>query len=107
MAKPTNYTIDEEQDDLINLANDLARKKLKDGTASSPIITHFLELGSDEYQHEKRMREIKREKAELENELLKAKTENLKANTSSEKLYADAIKAFSLYNGGDSYEEDY
>lgn len=102
--------IKENQDDLINLANDLARKKLADGTASSPVITHFLQLGTEEHQYEQRRMQLKIEREELENELLRAKTENLRANTTQTKMYAEAIKAFGLYNGSefdDDEEEDY
>lgn len=102
-------SIQENQDQLINLANDLARKKLVDGTASSPVITHFLAMGTPEYQHQQRRMELRIEREELENELLRAKTENLRAQTSSERLYAKAIEAFGLYNGRDfsSEDEDY
>lgn len=101
-----NTTITEAQDEMINLANDLARRQLAEGTATSPVITHFLQLGSEEYQYQRDMLRIKKERAELENELLKAKTESLRASTSSERMYAEAMKAFGLYNG-QSEDEDY
>lgn len=104
----TPETIEAQQDELINLANDLARKKLADGSASSPVITHFLAMGTPEYQHQQERMRLRIEREELENELLRAKTENLRAQTSSEKLYAKAIEAFGLYNGRDfgNDEED-
>lgn len=105
-------SIEEAQDEMINLANDLARRQLAEGTATSPVITHFLQMGSEEYQYQQAMRKIKQEKAELENELLRAKTENLRAATSSERMYTEAMKAFGVYNGSafggdDDDDEDY
>lgn len=99
-------TIEAQQDELINLANDLARKKLADGTASSPVITHFLAMGTPEYQHQQERMQLKLERERLENELLRAKTDNLRAQTSSERLYAKAIEAFGLYNGKDFDDDD-
>lgn len=84
---------------LVQAAVDLAEKKIMDGTASSQVICHYLNLASPSYRN-------KREREELENELIRAKVENLKSQTTSEKLYADAIKAFAVYNGQDLQDED-
>lgn len=84
---------------LVQAAVDLAEKKILDGTASSQVICHYLNLASPSYRN-------KREREELENELIRAKVENLKSQTTSEKLYADAIKAFAVYNGNEELEED-
>lgn len=81
-------------------AFDLVEQRLLDGTASSQETTHFLKLVSSKARLEK-------ERAELENELIKAKTQALKSQERIEELYANAIKAMSLYNGqGDSEDED-
>lgn len=80
-------------------AVNLAEKKILDGTASSQVICHYLNLASPSYQNK-----VRRE--ELENELLEAKVENLKSQTTSEKLYSDAIAAFASYNGYGSGEDD-
>ena len=50
-------TPEAEESQLISLANDLAKKKLLDGTASSQIICHFLELGSSKSRLDKEMKE--------------------------------------------------
>lgn len=85
---------------LVSLAIDLAEKQLREGTASSQVITHYLKLGT--------MKEtLERERLLQENELLKAKTESLKSTKRIEELYENAIKAMSRYNGHveDEYEE--
>lgn len=84
---------------LIQAAVTLAEQKILDGTASSQVICHYLTLASPSYRN-------KREREELENELIRAKVENLKSQTTSEKLYANAIKAFAVYNGQDEPDEE-
>ena len=93
-------TPEAEENQMISLAVDLAKKQLQEGTASSQVITHFLKLGS--------MRErLERERLEEENKLLKAKTENLKSMKRSEELMAEALRAFRSYNGQDDENVEY
>lgn len=65
----TRLTPESRENQMVYLAVDLAEQQLRDGTASSQVITHFLKLGSTKEKLEK-------EKLEEENKLLKAKTEN-------------------------------
>lgn len=81
-----------EEDQLISLATDLAKKQLMEGTASSQVITHFLKLGSTKDK-------LEREKLEKENELLRAKTEAIKSSQKMEELYEKAIAAIKSYRG--------
>lgn len=84
---------------LISLANNLAEQRLRDGTASSQEVTHFLKLGS-------RKEALEREKLEEENKLLRAKTDALKSQKRVEELYAEALSAMRTYSGqGGSYDE--
>ena len=87
---------------LISLAVNLAEQQLRDGTASSQVITHYLKLGS---QKERLELEIK----EKEKELITAKTEALQSQKRSEELFAEAIKAFRRYSGegGEPEPDDY
>ena len=85
------------ENQLINMAVDLAEQQLRDGTASSQIITHFLKLGTMKEQ-------LEREKLMKENELLRARTESLTAAKNQEELYQKAIKAMQHYSG---YDEEY
>lgn len=80
------------ENQLISLAVDLAEKQLREGTASSQVISHYLKMGSTKER-------IERETKELEKELLVAKTEALKSQKRSEELFAEAIKAFRSYSG--------
>lgn len=87
---------------LISLATDLVEQRLRDGTATSQEVVHFLRLGS--------MREkLERERLENENILLRAKTKELESREEIEKLYANAIKAMQVYSGnydGDNDDEE-
>ena len=84
---------------MISLAVDLAEKQLMDGTASSPVITHYLKLGSSKER-------IEKEILERQKELITAKTESIKSQKRVEELYAEALKAMRIYNG-QGMPEDY
>lgn len=93
-------TDDARSNQMISLATDLAEQQLRDGTASSQVIVHYLKLGT--------------EKAKLENQLLqanaemaRAKKEVLQSQKRSEELFADAIKAFRNYSGQGEDDGDY
>lgn len=85
-------TVDGRERELVNLAVNLAEQQLRDGTASSQIITHFLRLGSTK-------NELEKEKIEQENLLIKAKIEALASTKRIEELYEDAISAMKTYGG--------
>lgn len=80
------------ENQMISLAVDLAEQQLRDGTASSQVITHYLKLGATTARLEK-------EKLERENELLKAKTKALESAERIEELYTNAINAMRKYGG--------
>lgn len=93
------------ENQLIYLATELAEQQLRDGTASSQVITHYLKLGSTKER-------IEKEILEKQKELISAKTENLRSARRIEELYSNAISAMREYGGhGDEYyddsEEDY
>lgn len=85
-------TPEERENQLISLAFDRAEQQLRDGTASSQVITHFLKLGTVK-------NEIELEKLRRENELLAAKTSAIESQENAERLYADAITAMKKYRG--------
>ena len=92
-------TDEERENQLISLAIDRAEQQLRDGTASSQVITHYLKLGSTKEKLEKEM--LKEEMA-----LKKAKTEALQSAKRVEELYSKALDAFKTYNGVEEvYEE--
>jgi hypothetical protein len=85
---------------MISLAVQCAEKQLRDGTASSQVITHYLKLGSSEER-------IKRRILEKEEALIEAKTKNLNSNSEAKELYNKALVAFKKYSGaGDDGDED-
>lgn len=79
---------------LISLAVDLAEQQLRDGTASSQVITHFLKLGSTTARVEKEL-------LELQKDLVTAKTDSLHANKKTDELYQEALEAMKHYAGKD------
>ena len=88
------------ENQLIYLATNLAEQQLRDGTASSQVITHYLKLGSTKEK-------IEKEILEKQKELITAKTESLQSAKRIEELYADAIKAMKRYSGQCDPEDDY
>ena len=86
------------ENQLISLAYDVAEERLRNGTATSQEVVHFLRLGS------------MKERKELELELMAAKTEALQSAKKIEELYSDAISAFKTYRGvsdeGDDDDSD-
>jgi hypothetical protein len=87
------------ENQLISLAYDLAEKQLRDGTASSQVITQFLKLASPTER-------LEREILESRKELMVAKTEAIKSNKNVEKLYQNALNAMKSYRGESSEDED-
>lgn len=77
---------------LISMAVDLAERQLREGTASSQVITHYLKAGSIRNQ-------IELEKLKEENKLLRAKTKALEDQGEYKELVAEAIKAMRNYSG--------
>ena len=95
MMRPA-LTPEARENQLVSLAGE---KQLREGTASSQVITHYLKLGSTKER-------IEKEILEKQKELIEAKTQNLKSIENSEKLYADALKAFRGYSGhGDEVDD--
>ena len=86
------------ENQLISYATNLAEKQLREGTASSQVIVHYLKLGSSKEKLEKRL-------LEEQVKLAEAKTEAIQSAQRIEELYTDAINAMRRYSGhGDSSE---
>lgn len=88
-----------QENQMIRLAMQLARKKLEDGSASSQVICHFLQLGTEKAK-------LERQKLESETQLAAAKAEAMRAMQTSEQVTADAMDAFRRYRGTDFVPED-
>lgn len=91
-SKRPGSTPESRENQLVSLAVDLAEQQLRDGTASSQVITHFLKLGTT-------MAQLEREKMQLENGLLEARTSAIKSAERVEELYAKALKSMRTYSG--------
>lgn len=96
---PVPRTEEEAEKLAVGLATELAIQQLRDGTASSQIITHFLKVGSlkEQAELEKTMNEI---------ELLKAKKKSIEAAEEQEKKYQEVIRAIASYSGKDDEWEE-
>jgi len=92
-------TLSGRENQLIDLAVSLAEKQIRDGTASSQVLVHYLKLGTT--------REIlEKERLEAVNSLLLAKVESLKSGAELKDLYEEAIKAMTRYSGNKDVEDD-
>lgn len=85
---------------LIALAIDVAEEQMRNGTASSQVISHFLKLGSTRAQIEKELLEKQRD-------LAAAKAEAIESSAKMEDLYLKAAKAMKSYQGQEDEEDEY
>lgn len=90
--RPPATTPEARENQLIANAYDLAERQIREGKASSQVITHFLKLGTSRER-------LEQERIRGENELLKAKVENLASAGRSEELYKNALTAMRRYQG--------
>lgn len=101
MARPARTDEDRERQ-MINYAIDLAEQQLRDGTASSAVITHYLKLGSTRAS-------LEVDKLRNENELLRAKAKQIESAEDTARKYQEAIDAMRRYQGvggSPNYEEE-
>ena len=85
-------TVEDRENQLIALAVDLAEKQLREGTASSQVISHYLKLGTTREK-------LEIEKLKKETALLEAKKEQIDSSERNEQLYKEAIEAMKRYTG--------
>lgn len=83
---------------MVAYAMDLAEEQLRNGTASSQVITHFLKLGTESAK-------LELERLKNETELIKAKKENIQTGKELKALYAEALVAMSRYRPNDGDED--
>jgi hypothetical protein len=76
----------------VSAAVDLAEQQIRDGVASSQVITHFLKLGSTRER-------LEQQRLEHENELTRVKIEALESQKRVEELYIEALSAMRSYAG--------
>lgn len=92
-------TPENRENELVSQAIDLAEQQIRDGNASSQVITHFLKLGSTREQ-------LEQERLEHENELTRVKIEAIESQKRVEELYMEALTAMRTYAGNVRASED-
>ena len=80
------------ENELISAAIDLAEEQIRNGTASSQVITHFLKLGSTREK-------LEQARLEQDSELMRAKIEQMESAKRIESMYTDALNAMRSYAG--------
>ena len=83
---------------LTAMAMDLIEKQIREGTASSQILSHFAKAGSSREQ-------LERMRLERENELLQARVKALETAEDSAEMYKNALNAMRSYAGADDYDD--
>lgn len=96
---PPAMTPEDQEDQLISLAVDLALQRLKDGTASNQLVSEILKLGTTKER-------LQKEKLKRENDMLRAKTEAIEAQKHTDEMYKKALDAMRTYAGLGRYYED-
>ena len=86
------------ENQMISLAMDLAEQQLRDGTASSQLITEFVKRGSTKAR-------LEQEILEEQKELIEAKTQSLQSAQRIEELYENALDAMRNYSGQNNSED--
>lgn len=87
------------ENELIALAQDVAERQMREGTASSQVITSFLKLGTTRER-------LEQQRLKYEVELLQTKREHLESLGRTEDLHKEAIKAMRSYQGVEDPDDD-
>lgn len=90
---------DTRENEMINLASNLAEQQLRDGTASSQVITHYLKLGTAKARLEKTL-------LQEQINLAKAKTKSYQTAEQTETTIREAVEAMKRYKGASEEEFD-
>lgn len=97
-VRPPATTPEARENQLIAAAVDLAERQIREGKASSQVITHYLKLGTTRER-------LEQERLRKENDLLQAKVESLASAARVEELYTNALSAMRTYTGHPDAEE--
>jgi hypothetical protein len=100
MGRPA-LSIEARENQLIALCVDEAERRIRDGTASSQLLVHYLKQGTVRAQLEK-------EKLVQENKLTEAKIKAYESMDELKVLYEGALNAMKTYSGNgdpDDYQD--
>ena len=89
---------EERENQMISLAVNLAEQQLREGTASSQVIVHYLKLASTRNK-------LEEEKIKYETAMLQAKKDALNKSGQLQELMANALDAFRSYSGNTEESE--
>lgn len=87
---PPAVTREEREAQMVLLAMDVAEQQMREGTASSQVISHFLKLGST-------IEAVELQKKRKEVAMIEERTAQLKSTENVETLVNDAINAIKGY----------
>ena len=96
VSQLTASTPDGRENEMIMLAYQEVERRIRDHTATSQELCHFLKMGSEKER-------LDREKLEVEMELQRVRADSIESGKHMEELYNNAIAAMKLYSG---VEED-
>lgn len=96
---PPARTDEERELQMIAMATDEAERRIRNGTATSQLLVHYLKLGTEKSR-------LEQEKLRAETELLSTKVKVAEAEKKSSELYAQAINAFRKYSGQEVNDEE-
>lgn len=87
-------TMEGRENELIALAYDAVEKRIREGTASSAELVHFLKLGSSKER-------LEQEVLQSDRDLKQAKVSAIHAAETSDIAYQSAVEAMRRYSGND------
>lgn len=96
---PPARTPEQLENYMINLAINLAEKKLKDGSAPSQLITHFLKLATTREK-------LENEKLRSDLRVAEAKIQQMQSAEDIARRYEDAMRAMKTYSGSASKDDE-
>jgi|SRR5262245_2933346 len=96
--RPPATTKEGRENQLIDLAVNLAEQQLREGNASAQVITHYLKLGTTRET-------LEQERLRQENALLQAKIDSIASQAKVEEMYSKALEAMRSYAGGPVSDE--
>ena len=96
VSQLTASTPEGRENEMIMLAYQEVERRIRDHTATSQELCHFLKMGSEKER-------LEREKIEVEMELQRVRADSIESGKHMEELYNNAIAAMKLYSG---VEED-
>ena len=96
VSQLTASTPEGRENEMIMLAYQEVERRIREHTATSQELCHFLKMGSEKER-------LEREKLEVEMELQRVRADSIESGKHMEELYNNAIAAMKLYSG---VEED-